>query len=130
MDLDDVFATASQRADFEAYLTFSDVEQTRVLLNIPVTHQLNVGRNDSETCMSFACADGVHMMRFRSRSDYAKFSSVIDRMLAERAARTRVDLDVVMQSLDPEDEDEDEEEQESDDEDLFDDCEEFEGSPV
>jgi hypothetical protein len=127
-DLDDVFATASQRPDFEAFLTFSDVEQSRVLLNIPVNHQLNIGRNDNELCMSFACAEGVHMMRFRSRSDYAKFCTVIDRMLAERAARTRVDLDVVMQSLDPED-GEDEEEEE-DDEDDFDDCEEFDGSPV
>jgi hypothetical protein len=131
-DLEDVFATASQRPDFEAFLTFSDVEQTRVVLNLPVNHQLNMGKNDNDTCLSFACADGVYMMRFRSRSDYGKFSSVLDRMLAERAARTRVDLDVVMQSLDPEDDEDDEEEedQESDDDDLFDDCEEFEGSPV
>jgi hypothetical protein len=110
-DLEDVFALASQRSDFEAYLTFSDVEQTRVVLNLPVNHQLNMGKNDNDTCLSFACTEGVYMMRFRSRSDYAKFCTVIDRMLAERAARTRVDLDVVMQSLDPEDgEDEEEEE--------------------
>jgi hypothetical protein len=127
-DLEDVFATASQRADFEAFLTFSDVEQTTVLLNLPLNHQLNVGKNDKDTCLSFACSDGVYMMRFRSRSDYAKFCSVLDRMLAERAARTRVDLDVVMQSLDPESEEE--EEEPDDDDDDFDDCEEFDGSPV
>merc|ERR1719247_3634573 len=48
-DLEDVFATASQRPDFEAFLTFSDVEQTTVLLNLPLNHQLNVGKNDKDT---------------------------------------------------------------------------------
>jgi hypothetical protein len=126
--LEDVLMIAQQRADFEAYLTFSTVEQDRVLLNVPVNHNLNMGKNNDDSMISFACPDGCYIIRFRSLTEYKNISQVIDRLLAERTARGRVDLDRVMQSFGPDSDEESEEE--GDDSDDFEDCEEMTESPV